>query len=83
MTEEQRARLAGLGEFCSVFGSRGLQHGRMGRRRGDLATLCIVDGADAAIHSGGDMIQFMLRANVIDWARFGTPCAEGVEGLVS
>lgn len=35
-------------------------------------TLCIVDGADAAIRSGGDIIQFMLRANIIGWARFGT-----------
>lgn len=35
-------------------------------------TLCIVDGADAAIRSGGDMIQFMLRSNLIGWARFGT-----------
>ncbi|HYF78221.1 MAG TPA: hypothetical protein VD973_13855, partial [Symbiobacteriaceae bacterium] len=35
-------------------------------------TLCIVDGADAAFRSGGDMIQFMLRSNLIGWARFGT-----------
>jgi hypothetical protein len=35
-------------------------------------TLCLVDGADAAIRSGGDMIQFMLRSNLIAWARFGT-----------
>ncbi|WP_027908013.1 hypothetical protein [Pseudomonas taiwanensis] len=35
-------------------------------------TLCVVDGADAAIRSGGDMIQFMLRSNLIAWARFGT-----------
>ncbi|MGE4339716.1 MAG: hypothetical protein AB7E55_27695 [Pigmentiphaga sp.] len=35
-------------------------------------TLCIVDGVDAAIRSGGEMIQFMLRANIIGWARFGT-----------
>jgi hypothetical protein len=35
-------------------------------------TLCIVDGADAALRSGGDMIRFMLRTNLIGWARFGT-----------
>ncbi|MCR6630167.1 MAG: hypothetical protein NVV74_09030 [Magnetospirillum sp.] len=35
-------------------------------------TLCVVDGADAALRSGGDMIQFMLRSNLIGWARFGT-----------
>jgi hypothetical protein len=35
-------------------------------------TLCVVDGTDAALRSGGDMIQFMLRANMIGWARFGT-----------
>ncbi|MBO9548064.1 hypothetical protein [Pseudomonas sp.] len=35
-------------------------------------TLCIVDGADATIRSGGDMIQFMLRSNLIAWVRFGT-----------
>lgn len=34
--------------------------------------LCLVDGADAAIRSGGEMIQFMLRSNLIAWARFGT-----------
>lgn len=35
-------------------------------------TLCLVDGVDAAIRSGGDMIQFMLRSNLIAWVRFGT-----------
>jgi hypothetical protein len=34
-------------------------------------TLCIMDGADAAIRSGGDMIQFLLRTNLIAWVRFG------------
>ncbi|KRW65159.1 hypothetical protein AO735_08600 [Pseudomonas sp. TTU2014-096BSC] len=34
-------------------------------------TLCLVDGVDAAIRST-DMITFMLRSNVIAWARFGT-----------
>lgn len=35
-------------------------------------TLCLVDGADAGLRSGGDIIQFMLRSNLIAWARFGT-----------
>lgn len=35
-------------------------------------TLCIVDGVDAALRSGGEMINFMLRANLIAWARFGS-----------
>ncbi|UTN84505.1 hypothetical protein [Pseudomonas aeruginosa] len=35
-------------------------------------TLCLVDGIDAAVRSGGDMIQFMLRSNIIAWVRFGT-----------
>lgn len=35
-------------------------------------TLCLIDGADSAIRSGGDMIQFMLRSNIIAWVRFGT-----------
>jgi hypothetical protein len=35
-------------------------------------SLCLVDTADAALRSGGDMIQFMLRSNLIAWARFGT-----------
>jgi hypothetical protein len=34
-------------------------------------TLCIIDGTDAAIRSGGDMVQFLLRTNLIAWARFG------------
>jgi hypothetical protein len=35
-------------------------------------TLCLVDAADAGLRSGGDMIQFMLRSNLIAWTRFGT-----------
>jgi len=34
-------------------------------------SLCLVDGADAALRSGGDLIQFMLRSNLIAWTRFG------------
>lgn len=35
-------------------------------------TLCLVDAGDAALRSGGDMIQFLLRTNIIGWARFGS-----------
>ncbi|WP_217515057.1 hypothetical protein [Vibrio metschnikovii] len=35
-------------------------------------TLCLIDAGDAAIKSGGDMVQFLLRTNLIGWARFGT-----------
>lgn len=34
-------------------------------------TLCLMDGVDAAIRSGGDMVQFLLRTNLIAWVRFG------------
>lgn len=35
-------------------------------------SLCLIDTSDAALRSGGDMIQFLLRTNLIGWARFGT-----------
>jgi len=35
-------------------------------------SLCLVDTADAAVRSGGEIIQFMLCSNVIAWVRFGT-----------
>lgn len=35
-------------------------------------TLCVVDVVDAGLRSGGDMVQFLLRSNLIAWARFGT-----------
>lgn len=34
-------------------------------------SLCLVDTGDAALRSGGDMVSFLLRTNVIGWARFG------------
>lgn len=34
--------------------------------------LCLVDTTDAAIKSGGEAIQFLLRTNLIGWVRFGT-----------
>lgn len=35
-------------------------------------TLCLIDTGDAALKSGGDMVQFLLRTNIIGWARFGS-----------
>ena len=35
-------------------------------------TLCLIDAGDAALRSGGEMIQFLLRTNIIGWARFGS-----------
>jgi len=35
-------------------------------------SLCLVDTTDAALRCGGNMIQFMLRTNLIAWVRFGT-----------
>ncbi|HFQ5015522.1 TPA: hypothetical protein ACGUP9_001515 [Vibrio vulnificus] len=35
-------------------------------------SLCLIDAGDAALKSGGDMVQFLLRTNLIGWARFGT-----------
>ncbi|OBU03946.1 hypothetical protein AYY17_09420 [Morganella psychrotolerans] len=35
-------------------------------------TLCLIDAGDAALRSGGDMIQFLLRTNLIGWVRLGT-----------
>ncbi len=33
-------------------------------------TLCLVDGGDAAIRSGGEMVTFILHLNMIAWSRF-------------
>lgn len=35
-------------------------------------TLCLADIADATLSSGGNIIAFMLRSNLIVWTRFGT-----------
>jgi hypothetical protein len=34
-------------------------------------TLCMIDAADAGIRSGGNMVEFLLRTNLIGWVRFG------------
>lgn len=33
------------------------------------ATLCIIDGADAVIHSGGNTLAFILHMNLVAWTR--------------
>lgn len=35
-------------------------------------TLCLMDGADAAIRSGGNWIVFFTRMNLVAWMRFST-----------
>lgn len=32
--------------------------------------LCVMDGIDAAIRSGGDFLQFFMRLNLVGWIRF-------------
>ena len=34
-------------------------------------TLCLIDGVDAYIRSGGEMITFLSRTNLLAWVRFG------------
>jgi len=34
-------------------------------------TLCLIDGVDAYIHSGGEMVTFLSRTNLLAWVRFG------------
>lgn len=34
-------------------------------------TLCIMDGTDAYIRSGADMVAFLSRTNLLAWTRFG------------
>jgi hypothetical protein len=42
-------------------------------------SLCLVDTTDAALRSGGNMIQFMLRVNLIGWVRFGSVALKEVQ----
>lgn len=35
-------------------------------------TLCLLDAGDAAVRSGGEIVQFLLRTNLIGWVRFGS-----------
>lgn len=34
-------------------------------------SLCLVDVTDAALRSGGNIVAFLLRSNMIAWSRFG------------
>ena len=34
-------------------------------------TLCLLDGIDAGVRSGGNLVKFLLRTNLIAWVRFG------------
>lgn len=34
-------------------------------------TLCLIDGVDAYIRSGGEMVTFLSRTNLLAWVRFG------------
>ena len=45
-------------------------------------TLCLFDAGDAALRSGGDMIQFLLRTNMIAWVRFGSLALKELIALV-
>lgn len=33
--------------------------------------MCLIDAADAGIRSGGNLVAFLLRSNLIAWVRFG------------
>ncbi|CAA6805386.1 MAG: Unknown protein [uncultured Sulfurovum sp.] len=34
-------------------------------------TLCLIDGVDAYIRLGGEMVTFLSRTNLLAWVRFG------------
>ena len=34
-------------------------------------TLCLVDGVDAYVRSGGELVAFLSRTNLLAWVRFG------------
>ena len=40
--------------------------------------LCVIDGADAALRSGGNWLNFFLRLNIIAWFRFVSLCFKEV-----
>lgn len=41
-------------------------------------SLVLLDTTDAALRSGGNMIAFLLRANLVAWTRFGTLALEEI-----
>ena len=46
-------------------------------------SLCLIDGIDAGLKSGGQPIQFLLRTNLIGWARFGTLALKEVTAMIN
>jgi hypothetical protein len=44
-------------------------------------TLCVIDAGDSAIRSNGNIINFMLRSNLVAWARFGTIALKEISTL--
>jgi len=34
-------------------------------------SLCLIDAGDATLRSGGSIVQFLLRTNIVGWVRFG------------
>lgn len=45
--------------------------------------LCLVDGADAGLRSGGELVTFFTRANIIAWVRFGHVGIKEIKALWS
>lgn len=46
-------------------------------------SLCMVDVGDAALRSGGDLIGFLLRGNMVAWVRFGYVSLTEVKAVVA
>lgn len=44
-------------------------------------TLCMIDAGDAAFRSGGNLMTFLLRTNMVGWVRFGMLALKEVHGL--
>jgi hypothetical protein len=45
-------------------------------------TLCTVDAGDAALRSGGNVVAFLLRSNLVAWVRFGALGVVELKALV-
>lgn len=44
--------------------------------------LCLLDAGDAALRSGGNMVTFLLRINLIGWVRFGMLAVRDLTALL-
>lgn len=44
-------------------------------------SLCVVDGIDAGIRSGGDILRFALHLNLVAWSRFAFASLQEVRAL--